>query len=218
MYGDSRQNLLKFGSRGARLRSRRAPLAARQSPYGKSTRKHFLQHFLRWATWCHKWLNHPHLFWVEPAQPESQSECRKKSLRGFWGNFGVFQKFGLSRLNPNFWKIIELSRLNPNFWTGARRQGTLVPRQLPRATRNSRRRIILSPISSVRGVKHLFTVCICFSSVFSYSHLPFHSCPCDIAPAPPLKVGERWRDLCATLFFLKQRKTETKKVLFFGSL
>ena len=43
MYGDSCENLLEIlavGARGKR-RSRRAPLAARQSPYGKFTKNHF---------------------------------------------------------------------------------------------------------------------------------------------------------------------------------
>ena len=78
--------------------------------------------------------------------------------------------------------------------------------------------ITLSPIFCVREVTHLFTVCICFSSVVSYSHLPFYSCPRDFASATPLKVGERWRDLFRNPFFLIERKTETKKVFFLGSL
>jgi len=42
-------------------------------------------------------------------------DVKIKTWCEFWGNFGAFQKIGLSRPNPKFWKKTGLRRLNPNF-------------------------------------------------------------------------------------------------------
>jgi len=61
----------------------------------------------------------------EPAQPE----CGKLPWLGFWCNFGVFQKFGLSRLNPDFRKKDRVEPAEAEFLEkitmGVRRQGAL---------------------------------------------------------------------------------------------
>jgi len=107
MHRDCRENLWEIFAVGARGRSRRAPLAVRQSPYGKSTIIYLFLQFLVWAA-CGIFFT---FFALSRLRSRAQNVTRTLELRLNSNSCKTF--IGTNHLNPT---IEKESSGNTLFW------------------------------------------------------------------------------------------------------